>query len=60
MYLKPSEEAKTKKILKLKKTVYELKGIGLRAWYKSVVGPVQVLGKISGSLDPIIFKMEKV
>ena len=42
-------------------TVHGLKDVA-RAWYKSVVGHVQELGRISSSLDPTIFsgKMETV
>ena len=42
LHMKPPEEAKTKKLWKLKKTVYGLKDAAW-VWYKSVVGHIQEL-----------------
>ena len=53
VHLKPPEEVKTKKPWKLKRTIYGLKD-ATRAWYRSMVEQLKILGGIS-SLDPLIF-----
>ena len=44
VYLKPTKKANTDKIWRLKKTMYGLKDAA-QAWYRSVVGHVQDLGR---------------
>src|SRR5215469_16111224 len=54
VYLKPPKEANTKKIWKLKKTVYGLKDAA-KEWHKSLVEIIQQIGGTKSKLDPSIF-----
>lgn len=56
--MKPSKEAETDKLWKLKKSVYGLKDAA-KAWYFSLKKILEKLGVVCSQLEPSIFTWKK-
>ena len=54
VFIKPPKEAQSKKLWRLKKTIYGLKDAA-RAWYERVRGVVEELGGKRSSMEPTLF-----